>query len=271
MNRSQALKGGLSPTHRREYYHETVSTTWNVSFNAIHERDHIASVILQIAAFLDGKQIQKDLFYNAQLRVNGKEEILSEWQVNRAFGTLMSYSLVRSIKDQESIEMHLLVQNVIRDDEKTNSIECFMEAIELVQKRFPWGYNADNLKSCRKYLSQVENCVAMAEKLHVENSDIAHILHSMAGYLWLCGQFMATLLALQRALRILRSEFGPDHILLADVIMSIGMVYQAQGKYKEAISWYEQALKIKEREFGAEHAKCRHYSVEYWFSVQNYG
>ena len=34
------------------------------------------------------------------------------------------------------------------------------------------------------------------------------------------------LLALQRALRILRSEFGPDHIPLADVIMSIDMVYR---------------------------------------------
>ena len=73
------------------------------------------------------------------------------------------------------------------------------------------------------------------------------------GYLWLCGQFMATLLALQRALRILGSEFGWDHIRLADVIMSIAMVYEAQGKYGEAISWNERALKIFEREFGVDH------------------
>ena len=30
-------------------------------------------------------------------------------------------------------------------------------------------------------------------------------------------------------------------------------VYESQGKYAEAISWYERALKIYEREFGVDH------------------
>ena len=121
-NRSEALREGLSLTHRREYYRETVNTTWNVSFNIIRQRDRLASMLLQIAAFLDGKQIQKDLFYNVKLRIIGDEDNLSEWNVNNAFRTLMSYSLIRPVKDQESVEMHLLVQNVIRDDDKTDKI-----------------------------------------------------------------------------------------------------------------------------------------------------
>src|SRR5579871_1036559 len=151
-NKLDALKEGLSLTHKREYYRETVNTTWNVSFNAVHERDHLASVILQIAAFLDEKKIQKDLFYNAKLCINENDEILSEWKVNKAFGTLMSYSLVRPVKDEESVEMHLLVQSVIRDDDKTDRIQCFMRSAELVQKQFPWGGDSKNLKNCRKYL-----------------------------------------------------------------------------------------------------------------------
>ena len=61
-NKSNALREGLSGTHRLEYYRETVSTAWNVSFKVIHEKDRLASDILRIAAFLDCKQIQKDLF-----------------------------------------------------------------------------------------------------------------------------------------------------------------------------------------------------------------
>ena len=64
----------------------------------------------------------------------GKDEIVSEWKVTKAFGTLMSYSLVRPIKDQ--VEMHLLVQSIINDD-KTDRIQYFMWSTELVQKRFP--------------------------------------------------------------------------------------------------------------------------------------
>ena len=67
-NRSQALQEGLSETHRAQYYHETVHTTWNISFEAVQQRDRLASTILRIAAFLDGKRIQKDLFYGAKMK-----------------------------------------------------------------------------------------------------------------------------------------------------------------------------------------------------------
>src|SRR5271167_1763411 len=115
-NMSEALREGLNSTHKQEYYRETVSTTWNVSFQAIHQRDRLASIILRIAAFLDGKQIQKDLFYDAKLNIDGYDVQLLEWKVTKAFGTLMSYSLIHPVKGEESIEMHLLVQSVIRQD-----------------------------------------------------------------------------------------------------------------------------------------------------------
>jgi hypothetical protein len=137
-NRSRALQEGLSITHRVEYYHETIYTTWNVSFEAIEKRDRLASTILRIAAFLDGKQIQKDLFYGAKLSMDGKKDDLSEWEVNKAFGTLMSYSLIQPVRGQQSVEMHLLVQTVIREDPRTDKEQCFMESAELVQKQFPW-------------------------------------------------------------------------------------------------------------------------------------
>ena len=207
-NKSKALEKGLSATHRSQYYRETVSTTWNVSFKSIHERDRLASVILKIAAFLDGKQIQKDLFYGATLSVDESEESVSEWEINEAFGTLMSYSLVRPIQGEESVEMHLLVQNVIRDDEKTDKAQYFIHSAELVQKRFPWGGDANNLKSCRKYLSQTQNCVAIAEELHIENYNIETILQSMAAYFWLAGQFRQSLTSYQKALKLLDSRFG---------------------------------------------------------------
>ena len=44
-----------------------------------------------------------------------------------------------------------------------------------------------------------------------------------------------------------------DHINSAGTLNNIGEVYREQGKYPEAISWYERALKIFEREFGVDH------------------
>jgi len=251
-NRSKALREGLSDTHRFEYYRETVSTTWNVSFETVHKKDRLASVILKIAAFLDGKQIQKDLFCGATLIMAENEEGVSEWEINKAFGTLMSYSLVQPVRAQGSVEMHLLVQNVIRDDKKTDKVQCFMQSAELVQRRFPWGGDMNNLKVCRRYLSQAQNCTAIAQELQIQNSVIANILDFMASYLRLAGQFEESLTYEQRALKIEELEFGVDHINSVNAIKGIGIVYVVQGKYAEAISWFERALKIFEREFGVD-------------------
>jgi len=57
------------------------------------------------------------------LSINEVDDILSEWKVNKAVGTLISYSLVRPIEDQESVEMRSLVQSVIRDDDKTDRMK----------------------------------------------------------------------------------------------------------------------------------------------------
>ena len=172
-----------------------------------------------------------------------------EWKFNKAFGTLMSYSLVRPLQGEESVEMHLLVQNVIQDDENTDKLQCFMQSAELVGMRFPWGGDANNLKGCRRYLSQAQNCIALAEKFHIQEQKIQELLESIATYYWLTGQFADSLVSYQKALQILPF----DHIKSANTIMGVGLVYDSQGKYAEAISWYERALKIFEREFGVDH------------------
>ena len=176
-----------------------------------------------------------------------------EWKVNKAFRTLMSYSLIQPVKGEESVEMHLLVQSVIREAAGIEREMYFMESAELIRRRFPWGGNAATRRGCLKYLSQAQNCVAIAEWLQIENSIITYILRSMAWYFQFAGQLKEAFISYNRALKIDEREFGVDHINSADTIMGIGLVYNSQGKYAEAISWYERALKIKEREFGVDH------------------
>ena len=86
-NQSKALREGLSSAHKELYYHETVATTWNVSFKAIEKTDPLANIILRISAFLDGKKIQKDLFYDMNLDVSG-----SEGKISVAIWTMYVYA-----------------------------------------------------------------------------------------------------------------------------------------------------------------------------------
>src|SRR5436190_16176546 len=188
-NRSRALKEGLSTAHKESYYRETVATTWDVSFKAIEQTDPLANVILRISAFLDGKQIQKDLFYDTNLKVCGRERNISDWEVNKSFGTLMSYSLVHPIEDKQCVEMHLLVQNVIRHGTEAEQVPLFIASAELVDKRFPWGRDVANLEGCRNYLSQAQTCVAYAQELEITSHIVTHLLESIAGYFEITGLY----------------------------------------------------------------------------------
>ena len=252
-NKSEALRKGLSATHKLEYYHETVATTWNISFQAIQKKDPIASTILQIAAFLDGEEIQKDLFYNAELDLGDKKCSMTEWVVNDVLGTLLSYSLIQPVKAKESISIHLLVQSIVRERAGTKQLNYFVQSAELIERRFPWGANINNRSNCLRYLAQAQNCIGVAEMLQVETIVIKDLLESLAGYFIVTGQFKEAFKSGKRALKINEREFGVDHINSADTIANIGSVCYSQGKYADAISWHERALKIIEREFGVDH------------------
>ena len=99
----------------------------------------------------------------------------SEWEINKAFGTLMSYSLVHPLKDKQSVEMHLLVQNVIRDVERLNKLQWFMASAELVDRKFPWGGDVDNLKECINYLSQAQNLCSARSRTTDHQVDLSRI------------------------------------------------------------------------------------------------
>src|SRR5204862_5180822 len=53
--------------------------------------------------------------------------------------------------------------------------------------------------------------------------------------------------------RICEKAFGVDHINTADTVMGIGLTYDNQGNYDEAITQYQRALRIKEKAFGVDH------------------
>src|SRR5438045_6945984 len=240
-NRTKALKEGLSNVHKNLYYRETVATTWNVSFRTIKGKDPLADTILRISAFLDGKLIQKDLFYGANITVRGIEVHASEWEINEVFATLMAYSLVHPLIGKRSVEMHLLVQSVIRDLERSEQMQWLMASAELVQRKFPWGGDLDNMRNCHNYVSQARNSVALAQELEIKDQNIMDLLDSMAVYFQVTGQHGEAMGYFKQSLKMKETAFGVDHINTADTIMGLGLTYHSQGKYDKGITQYERA------------------------------
>lgn len=57
------------------------------------------------------------------------------------------------------------------------------------------------------------------------------------------------------ALELLESLLGRDHLHAAPILFQYGETYRLQGKYKEALSYYERVIPILLRSFGPQHSR----------------
>lgn len=66
------------------------------------------------------------------------------------------------------------------------------------------------------------------------------------------GEFKAALKILERLERHHREALGKDHPEVANDVILMGMLHEAQGTVREAFTQYARALKIQEKAFGAD-------------------
>ena len=83
--------------------------------------------------------------------------------------------------------------------ERSEQLEWFTVSAELVERKFPWGGDLDNMKDCVNYLSQAQNSVWHSQQLQITSSIIADLLYSMAGYFQVTGQHGEAVVYYKRA------------------------------------------------------------------------
>jgi hypothetical protein len=126
------------PRSHQIYYQHTVAMTWKISFAQLKEQDPLACEILQLTTFLDGTNIQQDLFQPAGevLDKDWALSIASDLNIERAFRRLLEFSLIRP-RLEKAFAIHLLVQQVMLIDIGKKAQAYLTGAIKLVEHRFP--------------------------------------------------------------------------------------------------------------------------------------
>jgi tetratricopeptide (TPR) repeat protein len=249
-NKSDVLKEGLASSHKI-YYERTVSSTWKISFDEVDKRDVLASEILRLMAFLDAAKIPKELFEV------GHGKLSSDWNLSTAtpkniddsVGCLLSFSLVRPIEG-DNLSIHLLVQQVMREQLVSNEAVVFGAASRLVQLKFPNGSASGDFRQCLKYVSHAQICAKYAKEYGAYSEDIFWLTRSLGAFSTRNGQYREAISSLEQCLALAERQFGVDHLECARPICNIGTVLYLQGKIDQAIPYLEHALKIHNRESG---------------------
>ena len=234
---------------------EPVATTWSLSFEKSKQANPAAAELLQLCAFLHPDAIPEEIITEGAPDLGPILQPIAAdlLGLDAAIRELRKYSLVRRDPEARVLNVHRLVQAVLRDqmDEDTQSLWA-ERTVRAVNRAFPEVEFA-TWQRCQQYLPLVQACAALIEKWDIDCIEATQLLHRAGNYLRERAQYREAGLLLKQALVIREQVLGLGHPNVASSLDDLAELYCAQGWYTQAEPLCQRALTIREQTLGSEH------------------
>ena len=225
--------------------------TWEISFKSIKKKNLKSCALLQIMALLDFQGIPKELLDSANIR--SRLGLQDSIDFDNAMQPLLAFSLVQRAWEGESknYRLHRLVSLWTRWN-MPDKLESIAFVLQLIVESYPKP-GPTTLQACNQYLPQavvvlshstdMEDPRVMSRRMDLEFTVGKHHyeawrLEAAETFLRRCHNYYLTLGGTSRV-------YSSAHCL--------GGVFQGQGRYEEALKWYERALVGCEKTLGKDH------------------
>ena len=234
---------------------DPVDTTWVLSFENIEKASPAAAELLRFCAFLHPNAIPEELFSKGSKELGPILGVVgSNWlMLNSAISEILKYSLLRRDRVSHTIEIHSLVQTVLKQemDEATQQVwaECMVRAVDCAFPKVEFS----NWPLCERLLPQAQVCTRLINQWGFEFREAAELLNKFGVYLFERSQYAEAELLYNRALAIYEKPRDRDDSVVARSLNSLALLYHAQGSYAQAEPLLNRALKIYETVRGPEH------------------
>ena len=261
-------------TRHIHQYGESVLSTWEASFEAIENHNPCAARLLSLLAFVNFEDIFLDLFdgdradvlASALSRVTKSSNATTlsnetwqsflfseqQWTVNElesAFETLQSYSLIQWKLDQTSYAMHKLVHAWGQDRLETDRQRQLSSlALELMADA-----TAEDQIDPSHQLRLVPHVMAsfdMFSSLHESRDELAmdrlSMIDEIEDFLFRIGRWPEAYRMRVFHFRKTEKMLGKEHPSTLGSMDNLALVLSSQGKYEEAERIHRRALALKE-------------------------
>ncbi|HJT55542.1 MAG TPA: FxSxx-COOH system tetratricopeptide repeat protein [Ktedonobacteraceae bacterium] len=236
-------------------YPHTVASTWSLSFQKVEQADPAAADLLRLCAFLDPDAIPETIVtegageLGSVLGPVASDPLL----LNEAIRVLRRYSLVKRDPEEKILNLHRLVQVVLKDGLSEEMQRLWAErAVRAVNAVFPQDAS-QFAQLAQRYLSQVEICTGLIEQYHLWFPEAARLLNEAGWFLRESAQYVQAEQLLRLSLTIYEQTLGPEHRVIADNLNRLGLLFHSQGRFSEAEPLYQRAHNIREKVLGPEH------------------
>lgn len=232
---------------------EPVATTWSLSFEKVKQANPAAAELLQLCAFLHPDAIPEKMIVDgaAELSPTLQATVEDELDLNDAIRELLRYSLVKRDADARILNIHRLVQVVLRDALEKEEEQAWAErTVNIMGRVFPKSNDSASIWSiCQEYMPHAETCSTLIQQKKVSSLQAATLLNNAGAYLTERVQFGEAEAFMQRALSI-RERTEPESAPVAETLNNLALLYWLQARYEEAESFYLRAISIQEHVVG---------------------
>jgi tetratricopeptide (TPR) repeat protein len=241
--------------HRRALAidHPPVATTWALSFEKIEQANPAATELLKLCAFLHPDGIPEELFREGALG-QALEAVSSDalaW--NNAISEILKYSLLRRDPKAGTLEIHRLVQAVLKQEMDEGTQRRWAErAVRAVEHASP-SVKFSTWAVCERLLPQAYACAELINQWGFEFPEAAGLLNQAGFYLCERGRYTDAEPLFQRALAIREEALGTEHPDVATSLNNLAGLLSDTNRLAEAEPLFRRALAICEKALGPDH------------------
>ncbi len=236
-------------------YPHTVVSTWALSFAQVEQADPAAADLLRLCAFLHPDAIPEAIVTEGatELGPSLSPAATDPLLLNGAIQVLRRYSLVKRDSEARLLNIHRLVQVVLKEslDEEAQR-EWAERSVRAVNRAFP-EVEFTTWERCELCLPHALLCAQWIEQDGFTFSEAARLLHVAGLYLRERGRYAQAQPLLERALALREQVLGPEHPDTASTLNVLAWLYVLRGNYQQAERLVQPALAGLEHVLGPEH------------------
>jgi serine/threonine protein kinase/tetratricopeptide (TPR) repeat protein len=235
---------------------DPVATTWLLSFGKVEQSNPAACALLKLCAFLHPNGILEEIITNGASEPGSPLQPFAAdpYQLDIAIATLRKFSLLRRNPETRTLNIHRLVQSVLKDTMDEQTQRSWAEyAVRAVSRTFPDAEQVAQWQLCQHCMPNVHLCLMLIERWQMVFPEAAHLLDQAGLYLLEHAQYAHAQIFLKKALAIRKHTGGSRHPDVAESLNNLAGVYLYQGMYTLAESLLKQALEIRQQLHGSVH------------------